>query len=132
MRIEEHKLKATTTIRKALMADAYISEAVGNRIYPCLARQDKGNYIVITRGAMEKDKTKLGVSMPLVSVLVEVYAEDYDDSIDIALSVDRVMTSLYNENTNQPDNKTQLLPRFLGAVEAYSGGKFLQAFEYEV
>lgn len=132
MRLTERKFKATQLIREYLLSDADMQRLVGDRITPCRAEQDRGDYIVITRGAFTKQETKQGYYDPIVSVLIEVFSSSYSRGLEIGSLIERLMEARYNASVNTPEAPDPFLPRFVGAVELYSEGKYIQALEYQI
>lgn len=120
----------TIYIRDRLLEDETIKYCVGNRITPCMADQEEGSYIVITRVGLEKEQTKSGYSGFQGNVILEIASGSYREGITIAKEVFRVLCGIYNTNLNKPQAEGVFLPEFVGAAEGFGEDKYIQRLEY--
>ena len=125
-------LDITIYLRSQLLADEKVRKYVGDRITPCMADQDNGSFIVITRVALEKEQTKQGYSGFISNVVLEIVSGNYVESITIAKEVFRVLLDIYNTNYNLHQTKDVFLPVFIGSTEGFGEGKYVQRMEYSV
>lgn len=121
------KLRSSEYIRERLLSNDKIVSLVGDKIYPMKAPNINGDYIVLSRTSYEVVDTKAGICSRRCNVLVEVFSDEYDRSLDIAEAIDNFFTNL-REN----DNERHSFIGLVEAVEVVVDGKFVQVLEYTI
>lgn len=122
------KLRSSQFIRERLLADPEIKRLVGDAIYPCLAPQTEGDYIVMTRTEYGTLSGKMGVYERKCTVILEIFSDHYDRGLNIAEAVDNHFTVQYEMSLGGDGVSVQLVE----AVEAVVDGKYVQLMEYSI
>lgn len=87
------KWKIGNVIRKILMDDADVHQAVGNNIYPVVAAENVvGDFINYTRTSYSKEYVKQGLYQDSCQEEILVISDKYDNVIDIAEKVDKALS----------------------------------------
>ena len=88
------KWRLAEYIRERLLASEEMQKLVGNHIYPVLAPDTDGDFVILTRSSYKARETKFSILEYTTSVIIEVYSDDYARGLDIAEAVDRQLTKI--------------------------------------
>lgn len=124
----QSKLRSAQYIRERLLQDAQIRQMVGDAIYPCSAPQTIGDYVVMTRSDYGVSSAKTGVYERRCNVIIEIFSDDYDRTLDIAEAIELFLSNEYELNMGCLLSQLQLVE----ATELFTDGKFVQVMEYSI
>ncbi len=121
----ESKLKSSQFIRERLLSSEKIKGLVGNNIYPLLAPNTDGEYIIVTRDAYGISSAKTGVYSQSCNVILEVYSNSYDVGLEIAVEIDKLFSTMQDLELNAQIKLKE-------ATEVALEGKYVQVLEYNI
>lgn len=123
------KWRLAEYIRERLLASEEMQKLVGNHIYPVLAPETEGDFVILTRSSYKARETKFSILEYTTSVIIEVYSDDYARGLDIAEAVDRQLTKIHEEEYGKAGGVSITIQ---DSGEALHEGKFVQILEYAI
>lgn len=124
----DSKIRTSQFVREKLLADQKIRALVGQAIYPCVAPQTDGEYIVMTRVEYGELSSKTGIYERNCNVLLEVFSDNYDKGVDIACAID----DLFSKAIEIGGAGVYSTLKMVQATEAFNEGKYVQMIEYYI
>ncbi len=121
------KFRSAEFIRTTLLSSEEIKSLVGDRIYPVIATQDKGDYILVQRNQYGREQTKTGDYHSVCKVAISIWSDDYDRSLDLTILADEVLEGSHKSNDIFGISSGLELS---DSDEGYLDGKYFQALEY--
>lgn len=122
------KWRLAEYIRERLLASEEMQALVGEHIYPVLAPETDGDFVILTRSSYKAKETKFSILEYTTSVIIEVYSDDYARGLDIAEAVDRQLTKIHEEQYGTGGVTITIKD----SGETLHEGKFVQILEYAI
>lgn len=122
------KWRLAEYIRERLLASEEMQKLVGEHIYPVLAPETDGDFVILTRSSYKAKETKFSILEYTTSVIIEVYSDDYARGLDIAEAVDRQLTKIHEEQYGTGGVTITIKD----SGETLHEGKFVQILEYAI
>ena len=117
------KLTISIYARGLLLADEEIQALVGDKIFPSIAPTDTPSpFVVYERDAYSTYDTKFGIYREEAKVVFEVVTDDYDEGLQIAVAIHRVLQGKHGEFDFQ----------IVDSAEFHREGKFRQLLDFKI
>ncbi len=122
------KWKIGNDIRKILMTDADVQQAVGNKIFPIVAPENTdGDFILYTREAYGKEYAKQGLYEDNCQEEILIVSEHYDNSTDIAEKVDKALSGRHTLDCGATITMTVATSN-----ESFQDNKYVQRIVFKI
>ena len=123
------KWQVGNDIRELLLADASITEAVGQNIFPVIAPVDTfGDFILYRREKYSKTWTKMGVVEDDCQISVSVISDSYDSATSIAQTIDNCLTGQHYIK----DNTVRLNIDLVDSTEDFEDNKYIEVLLFRI
>ena len=121
-------IKLNNAIYSLLTSDSGLTQIIGNKVFPLIIRHDeKLPYVVIQR-YYDSEYSDDGVAYSNSTLEVTVFAETYNDSIEIAGRIDKIL-NFYRGTVG--DNHI-VMCMIKTCDEGYQDNAFLQKLTYDL